>query len=126
MEKLAAIPSDEKWSESKQRCWDLLVCFVGSEHRLQDVYHYGDGLQMNTWQELATFDSDLLTRLVVLAHRDHCRVSVGQSRTGLVAVNVWACQPMGNTTAANSRLCERHPGLDDLIAMAEQAKRAKP
>ena len=74
---------------------------------------------MSTWWDLATFDRDLLTWLVVLAHRDHCRVSIGPSGPGRVAVHVWARKPEGG-------FCERHPGLDDLVAMAERAKRVDP
>ena len=119
MKNKTAKPGDEQWSEDKQRCWDLLVCFVGGEHHLQNVYHYGDGLWMSTWQDLATFDSGLLTRLVVLAHGRYCRVAIGRSGTGVVAISVWARKPEGG-------LCYRHPGLDDLIAMAERAKQGEP
>jgi len=119
MKKRTAKPGDEKWSDDKQRCWDLLVCFVGGEHHLPKVYHWGDGLRMSTWQDLATFDSGLLAWLVVLAHRDRCRVSVGPSGPGRVAVEVWARQLEGG-------LCKRHPGLDDLIEMALRARRAEP
>lgn len=117
MKETTAKPGDEHWSDDKQRCWDLLVAFVGGEHHLQKVYHFGDGLRMSTWRDLATFDGDLLTWLVLLAHRDCCRVSVGPSGPGRVAVRVWARKQKG-------RMCERHHGLDDLIARAEQAKRA--
>jgi len=119
MKRKTAKPGDEKWSGDKQRCWDLLVCFVGGEHHLANVYHWGDGLRMSTREDLATFDSGLLTWLVVLAHRDRCRVSIGPSGPGRVAVHVWARQLEGNMFA-------RHPGLNDLMEMAERAKRAEP
>jgi len=127
MKKKIANPGDEHWTDDKQRCWDLLVCFVGGEHHLANVYHLGDGLQMSTREDLATFDCDLLTWLVVLAHRNRCRVSVGPSEPGRVAVHVWARQAV-NVWARQPEggLCKRHPGLDDLIAMAEQAKGSKP
>jgi len=112
MKKKPAKPGDEEWNGDKQRCWDLLVCFAGGEHNLSTVYHFGDGLRMSTWKDLATFDSDLLTWLVVLAHRDCCRVSIKPSGPVQVAVHVWARQPEGE-------LGERHPGLDDLVAMVE-------
>jgi hypothetical protein len=119
VKKMAAKPNDEHWTDDKQRCWDLLVCFVGGEHHLGNVYHLGFGLQMSTWKDLATHDGGFLTWLVLLAHRDHCRVSIGPSGPGRVAVSVWARQPEG-------RLSERHPGLDDLAAAAERAKRVEP
>ena len=116
MDGMIAKPHDNNWNKNKQHCWDLLVAFVGGEHYLEKVYHHGDGLQMSTWLDLATFDFDLLTWLVVLAHRDRCRVSIGSSGPGRVAVRVWSRQPKGGSF----RL--RHPGLDDLIKRAERAK----
>jgi hypothetical protein len=118
VKKKTAKPGDDEWTDDKQRCWNLLVRFVGGEHHLANVYHFGSGLRMSTWWDLATFDGGRLTWLVVLAHRDHCRVSIGPSGPGRVAVHVWARKPEGN-------LFERHPGLNDLVAMAERAKRAE-
>ena len=116
MKKKTAKPGDEKWSDDKQRCWDFLVRFVGGEHRLSNVYHFGDGLRMSTRQDLETFDSGLLTWM---ANRNHCRVSTDSSGPGGVAVHVWACQFEGNMSAW-------HPGLNDSMAMAERARRAEP
>lgn len=60
--------------------------------------------------EWATFDGDGLTRLVLAAHRYHCRVSIRQERS-MVIVQV-------NTRMLSGDLYHRHPGLTDLAERA--------
>jgi hypothetical protein len=52
------------------RCLSLLIELFGGEHHLPTVYEFGNGVRCRQ-PSMSTYDNDLLTRLVVLAH-DHC------------------------------------------------------
>jgi hypothetical protein len=57
--------------------------------------------------EFASWDADELTRLVLAAHRFHCRVAIRQERS-VVVVQV-------NPRAETGDLYTRHPGLAELV-----------
>lgn len=104
---------DDWWTQNKQRCYDMLVEFVGREHHLGRLSHFGYGLRMTTQMDLATFDSNQLTRLVVLAHKHLCRVAIDPAGPMRLAIRVWARK-------AEGCLIVRHPSLVDLIEFCEQ------
>ena len=89
-----------------QRCWDLLAAMCG-EHDMGDVYCCGRGVEMSTFRDLATYDSNLLTRLVLLAHDMRCRVSINSGGPRRVKIMV-------HPRSDSKRNMEGHPGLDDL------------
>ena len=91
----------------------MLLDFVGGEHRLGKLTHFGDGLRMTTWRDLATFDSGDLTWLVILSHKHLCRVSIDPAGPRYLAIQVWARNAEGG-------LMTRHPSLCDLIKQCEQ------
>lgn len=90
-----------------QRCWDLLTTAVGGEHHLEHVYLCGRGVAMSTHRDLATHDSSMLTRLVLLAHDMRCRVSIGSSGPRRVMIMV---HPRSDSKCN----AQGHPGLQDL------------
>lgn len=103
-----------------QRCWDLLATAVRGEHHMSKVYLCGRGVEMSTWQDLATHDFNLLTRLVLLAFSLRCRVSIGSSGPRRVKIMVHP---------RNSSKCnvDGHPGLEDLAkTVAKWIEEAKP
>ena len=104
---------DEQWTPEKQRCYDMLLEFVDGEHHLGKLSHFGDGLRMTTWRELATFDSDQLTWLVILAHKHLCRIAIDSAGPRQLAIQVWARKAQG-------RLAARHPSLSALIERCER------
>ena len=104
---------DDWWTQNKQRCYDMLLEFVGGEHHLGKLSHAGDGLRMTTWRELATFDIGQLTSLVVLAHKHVCRVAVATAGPRHLAIQVWARKADGPLTVS-------HPSLSDLIELCER------
>ena len=103
-----AKPDDQFWTPEKDRCWNLLVRWCGGEHHLRRVVHWGFGLRMTWLSEVATFDSDALTRLVLLAHDRRCRVAISPASPRQISIEVHARKEQG-------RLCERHPGLLDIL-----------
>lgn len=108
-----ASPDDEWWTPEKQRCYELLVESVGGEHHLGKLSHFGTGLRMTTARDLATCDGDLLTWLVILAHRHLCRVAIDSAGPRHLAIQIWARQ-------ADGRWAARHPSLNDLIGRCER------
>lgn len=108
-----ATPNDQQWNEGKQRCWELLSDLVGGEHHMGNVWHCGKGLRMTTFRDFATYDSNLLTRLVLLAHDRLCRCGVANGGPRHIAIEVWPRKATGD-------FCTRHPGLSELIAQCRQ------
>jgi hypothetical protein len=76
-------------TKDQRRCWDALTwAFRGAHHFGGPVYECGYGLRTTEYGEAATFDSNLLTRLVVVAHRFAVRIAITQSgpnRIGITA-----------------------------------------
>lgn len=68
----------------------------------------GAGWCVNTCEDLSTFDSDMLTRLVFMAHDCCYRASVLHSGPGLVKIAIWKRQREGG-------LCDRHPILESAV-----------
>jgi len=63
----------------QEYCRETLSDFVLGAHHLPKIHKWGAGICINYSGDLATFDFDRLTRLVLLAHRDHVRIEIGQS-----------------------------------------------
>jgi len=59
---------------------------------------------------LATFDDDILTRLVFLAHQMHIRFAVKGAAPGYIRMEFWPRQ------SREGRMFERHPTLDEAVA----------
>lgn len=57
---------------------------------------------------LSTFDDAALTRLVIAAHRNCCRVEIS-CRGNYLIIRIHAREPEG------TRFYDRHPDLDDLV-----------
>lgn len=108
-----ARPGDEQWNDDKQRCWQLLADWSLGEHHMGKVTHWGRGLRMTRLCEVATFDGDDMTRLVLIAHQRQCRVAVSPAGRCTLAIEAHPRKPEGS-------LYERHPGLSDL---EEQCRR---
>ena len=113
-----AMPGDAQWTADKQRCYDLLVSLVGGVHHLGSVRHFGNGLRASYCKsEASTYDCDLLTWIVLLAHQRHCRVGVENGGPRAIAITVFARKPEGD-------MFSRHPGLADLQQRIDKMMRA--
>ncbi len=94
------------------RCLRVLT----SVHAAHNWRHYStrQGITRDEWcvqviarTTLSTFDMDGLTRLVIAAHREHCRASVSPHGFGWLLIQVHPRQPEGD-------LYSRHPGIERL------------
>jgi len=101
-------------TEDQEYCRRALSRWVGGDHHLSKVYEFGEGICINTMQDLSTFDFDKLTQLVLIAHRYRIRIEIGSS--GPRAVRIIA-----HRRKAEGTLSVKHPGLSDLRDMCDKA-----
>ncbi len=98
----------------QRRCWDALAWVVGGAHHFGGpVYECGRGIRTTIYGEAATFDSDTLTRMVVVAHRERVRIAVSNGGPNRIQVTAHPRKPDGG-------MFERHDGIEDLIALCEK------
>lgn len=99
-------------TDEQRRCWDALTwAFKGAHHFDGPVYAHGQGVRTTAHGGASTFDDDLLTRLVVVAHIDAVRIEIvngGPSRLGVMA------HPRKRDSDCSMA---RHPTERELIAM---------
>lgn len=102
----------ELLADFQQRAEAVMFAAFGGKHRWPKVKisQYPQYWECNPIGDLATYDSDKLTKLVIAAH-EHCvRVSVGPSGPGMVKVMIH------NRKGREGRMHERHPTLDQALS----------
>lgn len=110
-----------EYTESQEACIALLEDFAGGRHHLPKIKEFGRGVCVNYRGDLSTFDSDKLTRLVILAHKRAIRIEIGSSGPGMVKIIAHKRQ---HGDRATLRFHERHPTLMEAIPEI-QAKNAR-
>lgn len=83
--------------------WFLALYFRGEHHIPGPIKEWGAGFAVSMTNEVATWDFDGMTRLVVMAHDNHVRASLvpkGMSRTYLVIHP----RPRGNGASDHPKL----------------------
>lgn len=103
------------WSESEARAFFSEV-FCGEHHipNRGKLKPCGKGWSVGGVYSPATWDGNLLTRLVFLAH-DHCvRVDISPSQPGRLRIDAWKRAPIG---AADSPIMMGHPTLEQAVAL---------
>lgn len=108
-------------SEAQRACFDLLCdVFYGEHHAPERIYAFGRGIKCNVMgSQLATFDFDYLTRLVVLAHDRCVRVEIvpsGPGRTGLA---------LFKRAGRDGCIYDRHPTIEEAIERVRPKRAAK-
>lgn len=101
-------------TEGQLRCWKALSWLVGGDHHMEKVYECGHGIRTTHYGEAATHDSNLLTRLVLIAHRASVRIAVtngGPNRIGITAHP----RKVGDVST-----CAGHATLDQLVERAKE------
>jgi hypothetical protein len=94
----------------EERAERVLGWVFGGLHNCPRIHKDRFGWAVNTSYDLATFDSDRLTRLVIAAH-DHCvRVAIEPSGPGLVKICLWP------RNGREGRMFERHPTIEEAIS----------
>ena len=95
-------------SEDQLFCRSILSRWVGGDHHLEPIKPHGDGILMPWSQDLSTWDFDGLTRLVLLAHQNHVRISIRAHQPRCVAITAHRRKVAGG-------MSERHSGLEFLM-----------
>jgi hypothetical protein len=96
--------SDDQWA-----CVKMLAQTFGGHHHLPKIHKFGQGIKINVFGHLATFDHNRLTRLVVLAHDQMVRTEIVSSGPGMVGVACW------KRHTRDGSMFERHPTLEDAV-----------
>jgi hypothetical protein len=84
------------------------IFYRGEHHFPGKMKKWGEGWAMNQFAQLATFDSNDLTRLVLLAHDRCIRVAVEPLNCKYMRIAVWKRERVGS-------IFERHPTMEQAI-----------
>lgn len=98
-------------SLTRQEAIDFFAEFYGGEHHFPKggVKEFGDGWVVNHNQgDLATYDFDKLTNLVIMAHDKCIRVSVFPYNFNTLRIAIWKRQREGGMSL-------RHPTIEQAI-----------
>jgi hypothetical protein len=99
--------STDTLTESEARAF-FAAFYRGEHHFPSKIQPYGEGWSMSHFGSLATFDTDELTRLVLLAHARCIRVQVEQGGPNRLRIAIWKRERVG-------RFSERHPTIEQAI-----------
>ena len=98
--------SDDQW-----KCALMLAdIFGGFHHVYNPIKPFGYGIETNVHGSLPTFDSDTLTRAVILAHDRIVRFEVRSSGPGMVRLCLW------KRHKRDGSMFERHPTMEQALA----------
>ena len=99
----------------QRRCLDAIAwCFGGLHHVDGWIYECGTGIQTSTYQDLATFDGSILTRLVAVAHRRSVRIAIDSSGPRQVKIRAWPRKTSGGISERHATNAELRELLDKL------------
>lgn len=118
------IPDSEP-SEVQLKLIEFLSWVTRGTHRFNGkVDSCGNGVNLTrpNSSEFATYDADMLTRLVLLAHESHVRVEITGAAFGYIRIHAHQRSPK----AEGDHVWDRHPGLDELIERATKLKEVQP
>lgn len=114
-------PSD--MTADQRECFDLLCDVYGGEHHLDGILReYGDGIELTTdlCHDLATWDYNGLTHLVVLAHDRCIRVGIGPCNHRMLRIT------LHKRHERNGVNWKRHPEIEDAIALIRSRYSSAP
>ena len=111
----------ETLTEDQKFCADMLAEWAGGYHHLPKVHKSSQGVEINHYGDLSTFDFNKLTRLVLLAHRDFVRIEITNSGPRQVKIMAHLRRPKQKGDC----MWSYHPSLADLIAQAKEMEAAQ-
>lgn len=88
------------------------ILFNGRHHLDSKIKEWGSGWCINTSRSMCTFDSSMLTKLVLMAHKYAVRVEVNPSGPGMLKVCITQRKRDGS-------MFERHPDIETAIKDTE-------
>jgi len=84
--------------------------FCGTHHIPAKIKPWGDGWELNYYEDLATFDFNRLTHAVFLAHDRCVRFSIEPSGPRMIRLIVH------KRSCREGRIFERHPTIETALA----------
>jgi hypothetical protein len=112
-------PLPEKLSEFQAKVIDIVGMIGGGIYNANICspekidWHYGGGVSLTWFQELATWDFDQLSRLVFLCHMARIRCSVSAVAPRTIRLAFWQRKAAGD-------MAVRHPNLDEAVEAFKQ------
>lgn len=97
---------------TEQEALDFFSELYGGQHHIpgDKVHRWGEGWMVKDHSgELATFDHNMLTRLVIMAHDYCCRVSISPHGPGRMKICVW------RRFGREGHIFDRHPTMEQAI-----------
>lgn len=96
---------------TKDEAIDFFAALYRGEHHIPtEVREYGTGWEVRHYGDLATWDFDALTRLVLLAHDRCVRVEVTPCNMQYLRIAIW----QRHTRLGG--IAERHPTIETALA----------
>jgi hypothetical protein len=110
------------WNDNQLLASYALAVVHGGYHHLGKIKECGPrGVETSTHAGLSTFDDNLLTRIVLVAHRMGVRVEIGSSGPGMVKLIAHA-RYTNDDKNSPLNFYERHPSLDHLAKLCQDWK----
>lgn len=110
------------WTDDQLLASYTLAVVRGGYHNLSEIKECGpQGVEVSVYPKLSTFDNDLLTRIVLVAHRMGVRIEIGLSEPKMVKLKAYALH-INDDKDCGLHLGERHPSIDYLVKLCQEWK----
>ena len=108
----------EWMNEKQQKCYRMLCDLMGGEHHIQNKVTAASprGIATTIAGDLATYDMDELTKLIVMAHDRGIRASISPANMQYVRLMLHVREYRAGHTGWN-----RHPTLERHVAIIREA-----
>ena len=104
---------------TKEEAIEFFSEIYGGAHHIQgEVKQFGDGWTVQNYNDLSTYDFNMLTRMVFLAHDKCYRLSIKQGAPSAVKVMIW------KRHAREGKIYEMHPTIEQALEKWRESHRS--
>lgn len=111
---------DVEWFKGYREDWqtdDQWLCHLFLQRLFKGFHHipntpkaHGRGIELNFKPSyMATFDNDMLTRIVIMSHNWGVRAEIGGSGPAMIKLRLW------KRHSRDGDVCERHPTIEEAL-----------
>lgn len=111
-------PKDAHRTQKQRDCIAMLEEWAFGRHHLPEIHSFGEGVSIHYQGDLASFDMNRLTRLVILAHAHAVRVEIAPCMR-YVRIIAHKREAGNRAVLGTWRV---HPTLDDLVTEIQAYK----
>lgn len=113
---------DGTWNDKQLLASYALAVVRGGYHHLNKIKECGPGgMETSIYAGASTWDDNLLTRIVLVAHRLGVRIEIGSSGPRMIKLIAHARYTSDDKNSA-LHFRERHPSLDHLAKLCQDWK----